>query len=367
MLQFCHWRYFPFIIVLSIAIPSGINLAVANILVLFLLCILFFFWAPKTSTFLRITFISAYLMITTLVTVFFFDIQFSYFQVLRTGIPFLFFLCVVDSIKYFEVDQYTRLLFAKVLAVFGFLSVVFFYLNVPFSNYAISVGSGFSTRLYIIPFTLYTACLVFFLREKNYKYAVICSLILLASGGRTQVIIILIAIVLANEITIKQIANSFLLLVLASALIVFFQPDIFDKMLSFGEDHRVWEINQALNSWTRNYITILFGNGFGTKISEGYYFFSNDVGESQRQYDNSMYDIHNLITFMLARCGLIGTVFLSILLYTDLKYVENRKTLLFFIFLLGLSASSIVNVPDGVLFLFVWCVLMKDNKYNVKQ
>lgn len=291
----------------------------------------------------------------TLVSSYFNPIDF--FQLFRALVPLTLFLVVPWMVGSWGLTKEVKDAIANTIVLFMIINLLFAVSDIPLASYLLSrsdVGLG---RLYLIPHTASYAVLCFFLVNNKYKLASVVTGLLLLSGGRTTIVLLLAILILHRKLRFISVAGLSLLALLLLSLYYYFDPSLIEKFSQISTDKRIWEINQGFVSWSRSLFTILFGNGFGVIISEGYFAFSDDPGERARQFYNSQYDLHNLYAYVLARLGLIGFFIISYLIYRQRALTEHYSVLVAIILITGMSAAGLMTGMDGVYFILVWYAL----------
>lgn len=271
----------------------------------------------------------------------------SWFQMLRTGIPFF---CLITFLLGFEnivahiekkLPQATKqgrraINFIITALVFGqALQILLFLLNIPLANVtfgnANDEGAALGTsRVFLFP--LLAGLLIYFnlLFGNKLIYIAVMAFSLFMTGSKAVLatMIILAGLVVVKKKSFKS-AFKYLIAVSiigASALLV--NPLAVERLTSFvtvdrGQDiTRQAQILHAEQSFSASADTVLFGNGFLIPITPGVQ--TNDP----RWFENSRFDIENAYWMLLAKVGLLGTFLFSILFFNLPKNIFTAAAIL---------------------------------------
>ena len=271
----------------------------------------------------------------------------SWFQILRTGVPFL---CLITLLIGFEsmvsyigkkLPQATksgRKITNTIIAILVFgqaIQVILFLLHIPLANIAFGNANDEAAALgasRIFLFPLLAGLMVYFhlLFENKISQIAFMAFSLFMTGSK---FVLVTMIVLAGLVVIKKknFKSAFKYLVAitvlgTSALIV--NPLAVQRLTNFvtvdkGQDTtRQTQILHAERSFTASAGTVIFGNGFLIPITPGVP--TNDA----RWLENSKFDIENGYWMLLAKVGLLGTLlFIISLLYPQLQNLSAVELL----------------------------------------
>lgn len=302
--------------------------------------------------------------------------EISWFQVLRTGIPFF---CLITFLIGFEriVSYISRKLpqttkqgqktINAIIAILVFgqaLQVILFLLHIPLANVAFgsandeTVALG-TSRIFLFP--LLAGLLIYFdlLFGNKILHIAIMAFSLFMTGSKSVLatMIVLAGLVILKKKNFKS-AFKYLIAITTigiSALLV--NPLAVERLTNFvtidrGQDAtRQTQILHAERSFTASTDTIIFGNGFLIPITPGV------PTNNARWFENSKFDIENGYWMLLAKAGLFGST-LFFLLFLNLP--KNIFTLAA-ILIMGLSAfggGSPFFGLDGC-YLILWLALIE--------
>lgn len=350
-------KYVLCVSVVILCLPLGWNVAVWNIasMIIFVLIL-----ALNTSVvlFFRLFGVALYLLLHTMVSVQFRELEFSFFQVLRTGLPFLLTLLIPVAVKGTELSEKEKSSLAYGIVFLGLVNYIFTVSGIPLASVAIQKVTEEGSRIYLIPFTFYMALLYYFSSNKKYIGVICASFLMLVTGGRTQIAILIAIILMSRGFSAKSVLYGIVGAFVSLALLVVVMPDVLMKFMLLTNDQRFWEVSQALSLWTSSIDITILGVGFGVPVSEGYFAFGTGREEVSRQMINSTFDVHNLIPLLLVRTGIVGLCVVIGLLLFDTRKMASQLPYLIVLFLFGLSAAAILTTPDGCFFVLLWYLLM---------
>jgi hypothetical protein len=152
-------------------------------------------------------------------------------------------------------------------------------------------------------------------------------------------------------------------------ILILFFIKIFDRftlLINNGDLRRLSQIKDAFNKFTSSLLNFLFGSGIGTPYSKGYFALSNNYiingKDSSALFENSRFDVENGYLFLLLRFGILGTIFLYLILK---KYFKGNywKFILvyFFIYFASIGLSGISFFTIIISFIFLKYFLIKSN------
>jgi len=340
------------ILLIILFVPIGWNTIYWNIFATVFISILIL--NNIKSILARLILLSTLILVSTIISSITKDID--YFQLIRGLAPFFIIYLIPVAIKKSNLSADEKTNISTTLLIFGLLSTVFFMLNIPLANVAISInneGEGMN-RLYVMPFHVYFVFYLFFLKQQKSLLALIAALILLASGGRSSFIIL----TLLTSLHIIQNINSkkSIIMIVTTIIIIYLESDQLQKILwrfnEIEDDFRVWDFNEGLKSWLQSFTTFFIGNGFGFPLSEGFAYFGGDA--DARVSINSMYELHNLYIQLLARLGIIGTIFVGYIFYKDHKHNDSFSSFLIIILVLGISSAGSILSIDGAIMIIIY-------------
>lgn len=300
----------------------------------------------------------------------------SWFQILRTGVPFL---CLITLLIGFEsivsyigkkLPQSTksgRKITNTIIAILVFgqaIQVILFLFHIPLANVAFGNANDEAAALgasRIFLFPLLAGLLVYFnlLFENKISQIAFMAFSLFMTGSKSVLVtmIVLVGLVVIKKKNFKS-AFKYLIAIMVlgtSALLV--NPLAVQRLTNFvtvdkGQDTtRQTQILHAERSFTASTDTIIFGNGFLIPITPGVP--TNDA----RWLENSKFDIENGYWMLLAKVGLLGTLLFII---SFLNLPKNIYTLAA-VLIMAASAfggGSAFFGLDGC-FLILWLALIE--------
>lgn len=272
--------------------------------------------------------------------------EMSWFQMLRTGIPFF---CLVTLLLGFEkvvtyirkkLPQTTRqgrkmINFIITLLVFGqALQVFLFLLNIPLANVMFgntNEGAALgASRIFLFP--LLAGLLIYFnllIGNKIFYIAMmVFSLFMTGSKAVLATMMVLAGLVVLKKKNFKTAFKYFIAMLVVGASALLVNPLAVERLASFitvekGQDiTRQAEILHAEKAFTASAYTIVFGNGFLVPITPGVS--TNDP----RWFENSKFDIENAYWMLLAKVGLFGTFLFCMLFFNLPKNIFTAAAIL---------------------------------------
>jgi hypothetical protein len=203
-------------------------------------------------------------------------------------------------------------------------------------------------RIYIMASSALPALLLLFLWRVDVAPCIATLVLIGASQGKTMLAAIPIALVV---LAIAKPRQGVLALLIVAPLAVMLAPT--DRLVTFvdgGDFQRLRQINEALEAYTADGLSMTFGIGHGTPYSAGYAQFGAANPEQANLYENSRFDVENGYIYLLLRFGFLG---LFIFVILTLKAITNRSARLAFILntIVICSASSFFATPGGIFFI----------------
>jgi hypothetical protein len=338
------------------SIPMGVAASVLQPITMLL-------FAPIVLVLLRfsiyiILFLS-FIIAATLINVAYHEIYYSWFQLVRAIIPFIYFTAIVywfDELansfaSFFRENTLWINHFEKVLYFFigsQLIQTSLFLAHIDIANIA-SKSDDF-TRIMLYPTTFGLVAILYFGLKSYYKAAIAIATLFLLTGSKALsfIALMMLLISIASKLNLKRAIALFVLVftiifaITKVDLLVFERATNFVSENSFEDTAREWEIMHAKESWNRNLFTNFFGNGLALSITPG--FPVEDPGWAE----NSKFDIENGYFSVLAKLGILGSLgFIFILLRS--KFSIYKFAFLFVILFMGFKTSyQIFSTFDGV-------------------
>jgi hypothetical protein len=331
---------------LILAFPWGAKNSEASaiLLALTLLCILFYI----RQSFNAIVGWLISLVVVVNGTAFFLDSDYSSWQFMRSGIPFLSaIVAILAGIQIGRASQNKQLGFVfKSLAVAASLNIVGYFVGAFLPNALITVEG----RIFSAPCLAFLPILYYFMLRHQWPIALVCFCILAATGSKAILLSSAIVLVLgwrhAYRLSFLSIAV-FMLIIGVIFLAFGIYDDRFQELLASGDIGRVRQIEEAWRSITNGTFGTLFGHSFGSATLMGYSEFGEAGEENERLFENYRYDLDNGFLLVLLKLGFVGTALLA-WLYWRLPLERDGRNLVLVVVLTNLlSSGSIIMSADG--------------------
>lgn len=319
-----------------------------------------------------ISFLATYILCLSLIRSSELDII-NFFQMIRSGLPFFVFSIVVyahkDIVRIFEkilisnfVSVYALM---RVIAVSQIVQILLYKLgvnigNVTFSNVDNLSGSAqvvgdVNDRMFFFPGIAMLLVLKYFIQNNKYFYALLCMCVLMLTGSKLFVFGLFSVFIITTIETDNKIKN--LLIVLGLFVITFLiNPLAFSRLTEFifinnGEDvARLYQISEAIDKINIDINHQIFGYGFTIPIYNGVE--SIDPAWTE----NSRFDIENGYVMLAAKLGVIGVLFVAIILY-KFTHFKNGWLVIALLLINSIGSGSSFFGFDGV-YLILYSLLI---------
>lgn len=359
--------YPPFVAGLILILASGFSLYGSKGLILFVAFFNIIFLIAFRSTVLSalrehkiLFFILVFtLMIGTCNSFFINNMSFSFYQLARSQVWALIGPVVAFGIlKRHNISSQYKCTALKTIEWYVYLLSVLFFsdcifgLNISPAYFSVVDELSGIRRNYLFGYELVIPFLPVFIKQKKYLCGVLMIMILLATGGKLALFLLLFSFgyIILNSSKINTIKS--LLCILVALLLGTYSYYILDRLTILfmnGDGARWSQFLDVTSIISKDPINFFFGIGFGTPFSDGY-FNSNLNADFLTSHpdlvENSKFDVENGYLFLLLRFGLIGAV-----VYFLLLSIYFKKDLLYFGGALLISFFSISFVgPSGSLF-----------------
>ena len=248
----------------------------------------------------------------------------SGYQLLRSGIPFLWFCIILGGYKNgykellqkFEQIPNSKKIIHNSILIFSIgqaAQVILFYIGSDLANAASASEDG--QRVLLFPTT---ATIIFFfyaLCKRNHFLSLLLGLIILASGSKAMLLASL-AMIFLSLIYLrkpKKIIISTAIGTIIASLLLTVNPLAIERITGFISEEkgvdvtREYEIFHARKSFLSSPTTVLVGNGLAAPLTPGV------PTPDDRWFENSKFDIENAYWSLIAKLGIVGCVLLAIL------------------------------------------------------
>lgn len=217
-----------------------------------------------------------------------------------------------------------------------FLISKFNILNLPYIN-LLEAGD----RVYLLGVEIFLPLLIVFNRFKHHFVTLGIALI---SGGKSMMLMWCLGLFKFLSFPIQRLLSKIVIgTFFLTAMFGLNLPDF----LFLGDLNRIYQV-ESMGRAVETFWDFLFGIGIGNPYTTYSYYDLNiraDIINSSnlKLYINARYDVENGFAFLLGRFGILGTLFILILLYVN----SNRISLYFFS---GLFVYFMTSSPVGPAF-----------------
>jgi len=310
--------------------------------------------------------------------------EYSIYQMVRSGLPFLYICIVLGSYKQLQTYISTKFStldpdgsrtekLAYIYVTLQTIQVVALYLDIPIANVA-SKSDGDSFRLMLYPMTSIVLLFYYGWRQQMWILTGMAALIIFSTGSKTYLaaMLILIPIATASRLSSWRLLTSTLGILTLCGIVYYTNPLSITRLASYiteerGADiTREYEISHAKSTFQQDALTMLAGNGLAHPLTPGV------PTSDERWFENSKYDIENAYWSILAKLGILGSTLTSMML---VRTIKNKTMIATGIILLifGLKTSyQFFTTFDGTL-LLLWSILIaeacqrRSNKCNLRH
>lgn len=258
--------------------------------------------------------------------------EFSVWQLARSHAwPFVGLLFLRAGVRWGqELDEIARQRLISALGLFSILSAtacaieLVSGLEVSPAYIRTEVDADGQFRLYVAGLEIAMTFIPVFLLARRYLAAAACYFMMAATAGKTMLAIGACALLYALVFD-KKSARTFFIMIVGVIVVLAYGVSISSRIqgaLDETDASRLFQIMDGINVFLTDWVTMLFGIGFGTEYGYGYLVQAGSASASELAalLENSRFDIENGYIYWLARGGIVG----MLLLLSILSGIKGR-------------------------------------------